>query len=95
MPRDTSGDRQVLPEVFEMATSGNASKRHLRERRQYGRQGPAARELRELEKCPKGLPEPVATGGEVGLWSSKLDSLPAPQAKEAMAEIEELGYAAL
>ena len=34
-------------------------------------------------------------GGEVGLWSSNLNSIPAPQAKEAVAEIEELGYAAL
>jgi probable F420-dependent oxidoreductase len=34
-------------------------------------------------------------GGEVGLWSSNLNALPAPEAKEAVAEIEELGFAAL
>jgi probable F420-dependent oxidoreductase len=34
-------------------------------------------------------------GGEVGLWTSNLDSLPAPRAQEVVAELEELGYAAL
>jgi len=34
-------------------------------------------------------------GGEVGLWSSDLNALPVPEAQEAVAEIEELGYAAL
>jgi probable F420-dependent oxidoreductase len=34
-------------------------------------------------------------GGEIGIWTSNLDSLPAPKAKEAVAELEELGYAAL
>jgi probable F420-dependent oxidoreductase len=43
----------------------------------------------------KGYPDHSVLGGEVGLWSSALNSLPAPQAKEAVAEIEELGYAAL
>ena len=42
-------------------------------------------------------PDPSVLGGEVGLWiaSSSLNPLPAPQAMEAAAEIEELGYAAL
>jgi hypothetical protein len=42
-------------------------------------------------------PDPSMLGGEIGLWisSSDLNPLPAPQAKEAVAEIEELGYAAL
>src|ERR687889_1600441 len=40
-------------------------------------------------------PDRSVLGGEVGLWSSNLNSVPAPQAKEAVAEIEELGYAAL
>lgn len=34
-------------------------------------------------------------GGEVGLWTSNLDSLPAPRAQEVVAALEELGYAAL
>jgi probable F420-dependent oxidoreductase len=42
-----------------------------------------------------GYPDHSVLGGEVGLWSSALNSLPAPQAKEAVAEVEELGYAAL
>jgi alkanesulfonate monooxygenase SsuD/methylene tetrahydromethanopterin reductase-like flavin-dependent oxidoreductase (luciferase family) len=33
--------------------------------------------------------------GEVGLWSSDLNALTAPEVKVAVAEIEELGYAAL
>ena len=40
-------------------------------------------------------PDRSVLGGEVGLWSSDLNSLPAPRAREAVAEIEELGYAAL
>jgi len=43
----------------------------------------------------KDYPNRSVLGGEVGLWSSDLDYLSAPQAKEAVAEIEELGYAAL
>src|SRR5918912_2709451 len=43
----------------------------------------------------KVYPDRSVLGGEVGLWSSSLNLLPAPQAKEAAAEIEELGYAAL
>jgi len=34
-------------------------------------------------------------GGEIGIWSRNLNSVAAPQAREAAAEIEELGYAAL
>jgi alkanesulfonate monooxygenase SsuD/methylene tetrahydromethanopterin reductase-like flavin-dependent oxidoreductase (luciferase family) len=34
-------------------------------------------------------------GGQVGLWNSDLDSLPAPQAREVVAEFVELGYSAL
>jgi len=34
-------------------------------------------------------------GGEVGIWSRDLNSMAAPQAREAAAEIEELGYAAV
>ncbi len=40
-------------------------------------------------------PDRSVLGGEVGLWSSNLNSVPAPQAREVVAEIEELGYAAL
>jgi probable F420-dependent oxidoreductase len=42
-------------------------------------------------------PDPSVLGGKIGLWisSSDLNPLAAPQAKEAVAEIEELGYAAL
>src|SRR5829696_5588515 len=43
----------------------------------------------------KDYPDRSVLGGEIGLWSSALNSLPAPRAKEAVAEIEELGYAAL
>jgi probable F420-dependent oxidoreductase len=43
----------------------------------------------------RGYPDRSVLGGEIGLWSSNLNSLPVPQAKEAVAEIEELGYAAL
>jgi probable F420-dependent oxidoreductase len=43
----------------------------------------------------KNYPDRSLLGGEVGLWSSDLNSVPAPQAREAVSEIEELGYAAL
>jgi probable F420-dependent oxidoreductase len=43
----------------------------------------------------KAYPDPSIRGGEVGLWSSDLNALPAAGAREAAAEIEELGYAAL
>ena len=43
----------------------------------------------------KNYPNQAILGGEVGLWSSDLNALTAPEAKEAVAEIEELGYAAL
>jgi hypothetical protein len=52
---------------------------------------------REGEYLQREYPDPSVLGGEVGLWSasSALNPMPAPQAKEAVAEIEELGYAAL
>jgi probable F420-dependent oxidoreductase len=52
---------------------------------------------REGETLQRGYPDPSVLGGEVGLWiaSSDLNPMPAPQAKEAVTEIEELGYAAL
>ena len=43
----------------------------------------------------KDYPDRSALRGEVGLWSSNLNSVPASQAREAVSEIEELGYAAL
>jgi probable F420-dependent oxidoreductase len=43
----------------------------------------------------RNYPNQAMLGGEVGLWSSDLNALTAPEAKEAVAEIEELGYAAL
>ena len=43
----------------------------------------------------KGYPDRSVLGGQVGLWTSDLNSLSAPQAREAVAEIEQLGYAAL
>jgi probable F420-dependent oxidoreductase len=46
-------------------------------------------------KSRKEKPDRAVLGGEVGLWSSDLNALPVPEAKEAVAEIEELGYAAL
>src|SRR5215204_4915516 len=46
-------------------------------------------------KSRKENPDRAVLGGEVGLWSSDLNALPAPEAKEAVAEIEELGFAAL
>src|ERR671916_2176379 len=47
------------------------------------------------ESSGRDYPNRSVLGGEVGLWTSNLDSVPAPQAKEVAAEIEELGYAAL
>src|SRR5918997_2054888 len=47
------------------------------------------------ESSGRDYPDRSILGGEVGLWTSNLDSVPAPQAKEVAAEIEELGYAAL
>jgi probable F420-dependent oxidoreductase len=43
----------------------------------------------------KVYPDRSVLGGEVGLWSSDLNALPAPRVREAASEIEELGYAAL
>src|SRR3712207_462731 len=40
-------------------------------------------------------PNRSVLGGQVGFWSSDLNSLPVPQTREAVAEIEEWGYAAL
>ena len=52
---------------------------------------------REGETLQREYPDPSVLGGEVGLWmgSSTLNPMPALQAKEAAAEVEELGYAAL
>jgi probable F420-dependent oxidoreductase len=47
------------------------------------------------ESSGRDYPDRSILGGEVGLWTSNLDSVPAPQAKEVAAEIEELGYASL
>ena len=47
------------------------------------------------ESSGREYPDRSVLGGEVGLWTSNLDSVPAPQAKEVAAEIEELGYASL
>ena len=43
----------------------------------------------------RNYPDRSLLGGEVGLWTSNLDSLPAPKAQEVVVELEELGYAAL
>jgi hypothetical protein len=40
-------------------------------------------------------PDRSVLGGEIGIWSSDLNRVAAPQAREAAVEIEELGYAAL
>src|SRR3712207_9283262 len=40
----------------------------------------------------KNYPNQAILGGEVGLWSSDLNALTAPETKEAVAEIGELGY---
>jgi probable F420-dependent oxidoreductase len=50
---------------------------------------------RSSSSSRKDYPDRSVLGGQVGLWSSDLNSLPAPQAREAAAEIEQLGYAAL
>ncbi|HEY6751680.1 MAG TPA: LLM class F420-dependent oxidoreductase [Rubrobacteraceae bacterium] len=50
---------------------------------------------RNSRNSRNGYPDRSVLGGEVGLWSSNLNSVPAPQTREAVAEIEELGYAAL
>jgi probable F420-dependent oxidoreductase len=52
-------------------------------------------ETGRLGSSRRDYPDRSVLGGEVGVWSSNLDSLPAPQAQEAVVEIEELGYAAL
>jgi probable F420-dependent oxidoreductase len=50
---------------------------------------------RDSKDVRKGYPDRSVLGGEVGLWSSDLNTLSASQAKETASEIEELGYAAL
>lgn len=40
-------------------------------------------------------PDRSVLGGQIGIWSRELNCVPAPQAREAAAELEELGYAAL
>ena len=40
-------------------------------------------------------PDPSVLGGEIGLWTSVLNYLPASRMKEAATEAEELGYGAL
>ena len=50
---------------------------------------------RNSRNSRNGYPDRSVLGGEVSLWSSNLNSVPAPQTREAVAEIEELGYAAL
>src|SRR5215213_9835198 len=51
----------------------------------------------QRETLQREYPDPSVLGGEIGLWiaSSALGLMPATQANEAAAEIEELGYAAL
>jgi probable F420-dependent oxidoreductase len=51
--------------------------------------------VRSSNSSRKYYPDRSILRGQVGLWSSDLNSLPAPQAREAVAEIEELGYASL
>src|SRR5829696_2784869 len=46
-------------------------------------------------RLQKDYPDRSALGGEIGIWSRDLNFVAAPQAREAAAEIEELGYAAL
>src|SRR5687767_10563963 len=50
--------------------------------------GPSGRSRRDY-------PDRSVVGGELGIWSRELNSVAAPQAREAAAEVEELGYAAL
>jgi probable F420-dependent oxidoreductase len=52
-------------------------------------------ETGNAESTQREYPDHSLLGGEVGIWTSNLDSLPAPRAKDAVAELEELGYAAL
>jgi probable F420-dependent oxidoreductase len=53
------------------------------------------RETGSAESSRRDYPDRRLLGGEVGIWTSNLDSLPAPRAQEMVAELEELGYAAL
>lgn len=48
-----------------------------------------------LGSSRRDYPDHSVLGGEIGIWSRDLNSVAAPQAREAAAEIEELGYAAL
>jgi probable F420-dependent oxidoreductase len=58
--------------------------------------GSSSQQATESAESPRtDYPDRSLLGGEVGLWTSNLDSLPAPRAKEVVAELEELGYAAL
>jgi probable F420-dependent oxidoreductase len=51
--------------------------------------------IRDSSDPHKVYPDRSVLGGEVGLWSSDLNALPASRARDAASEIEELGYAAL
>lgn len=51
--------------------------------------------VRESSGTNEVYPDSSVLGGDIGLWSSDLNALPAAEAREAAAEIEELGYAAL
>ena len=58
--------------------------------------GSSSQQVTESAAGPqRDYPNRSLLGGEVGLWTSNLDSLPAPRAQEVVAELEELGYAAL
>src|SRR5918997_206451 len=48
-----------------------------------------------LGSSRRDYPDHSILGGEIGIWSRDFNSVAAPQAREAAAEIEELGYAAL
>ncbi len=48
-----------------------------------------------MRQMDRRYPDPSVLGGEVGLWTSILNYLPASRAREAVAEAEELGYGAL
>src|SRR5919202_521044 len=58
-------------------------------------ENPHQASIRDPSDPHKVYPDRSVLGGEIGLWSSDLNALPAPQARKASAEIEELGYAAL
>src|SRR5918999_5615657 len=58
-------------------------------------ENPHQASTRDSSDPHKVYPDRSVLGGEVGLWSSDLNALPAPRAREAASEIEELGYAAL